>query len=53
MAGELERRWNERLAGVVRLEEEIRSEREKQPAALSDDERVELLALADDLPRLW
>jgi excisionase family DNA binding protein len=53
VAGELERRWNEHLAGVVRLEEEIRSEREKQPATLSDDERVELLALSDDLPRLW
>jgi excisionase family DNA binding protein len=53
VAGELERRWNERLAVVARLEDEIRSVREEQPADLSDDERAALFALADDLPRLW
>jgi excisionase family DNA binding protein len=53
VVGELERRWNERLAAVARLEDEIRCVREEQPAALSDDERAALLALADDLPRLW
>jgi excisionase family DNA binding protein len=53
VAGELERRWNECLAAVARLEDEIRCVREEQPAALSDDERAALLALADDLPRLW
>jgi excisionase family DNA binding protein len=53
VAGELERRWNERLAVMARLEEEIRSARDEEPAAISDDERAELLALADDLPRVW
>jgi len=53
VAGELERRWNDRLAAVARLEDETRRLREEQPAALSDDERTALLALADDLPRLW
>jgi excisionase family DNA binding protein len=53
VAGELERRWNERLAAVARLEEEIQSACNDQPAALRDDERVNLLALADDVPRLW
>jgi excisionase family DNA binding protein len=53
VAGELERRWNECLAAVARIEDEIRSEHAEQPAALSDDERAALLALADDLPRLW
>jgi excisionase family DNA binding protein len=53
VAGELERRWNECLAAVARIEDEIRSERGDQPAAISDDERAALLALADDLPRLW
>jgi excisionase family DNA binding protein len=53
VAGELERRWNECLVVVARIEDEIRSERDDQPAALSDDERATLLALADDLPRLW
>jgi len=53
VAGELERRWNERLATVARLEEEIQSARNEQPAAVCDDERATLLALADDVPRLW
>jgi excisionase family DNA binding protein len=53
VAIELERRWNECLAVVARLEEEIRKARTEQPVALGDDERAALLALADDLPRLW
>ena len=53
VASELERRWNECLAAVVRLEEQIESLRNEQPRALSDDERATLLALADDLPQLW
>src|SRR5690348_6504011 len=53
VAGELEGRWNERLAAVARLEDEIRSVRDDQPAVPSDAERAALLALADDLPRLW
>ena len=53
VAGELERRWNECLAAVARLEEQIRSLQDKQPSALGDDERARLLALADDLPQLW
>jgi DNA invertase Pin-like site-specific DNA recombinase len=40
VAGELERRWNECLAVVARIEDEIRSERDDQPAAFSDDERA-------------
>ena len=53
VASELERRWNECLAAVVRIEDEIRSERDDRPEALCDEERVALLALAEDLPRLW
>jgi hypothetical protein len=53
VAGELERRWNERLAAVARLEEQLQSLRREQPSALGDDERATLLALADDLPQLW
>jgi excisionase family DNA binding protein len=53
VAGELERRWNDCLAVVARIEDEIRSQCDDQPAALSDDEHAMLLALADDLPRLW
>src|ERR1700751_1350971 len=53
VAGELERRWNERLATVARLEEQIQSLQSEQPRALRDDKRATLMALADDLPRLW
>lgn len=54
VVGELERRWNERLSEVARLEEVIRSARETLPATvISAGERAELAALADDLPRAW
>jgi excisionase family DNA binding protein len=53
VASELERRWNVRLAAVARLEEQIRNLQNEQPRALHDNERATLLALADDLPRLW
>src|SRR6202008_4797534 len=49
---ELERRWNERLATVARLEEQIQSLQSEQPRALRDEERATLLALADSLPPL-
>src|SRR5262249_12052930 len=53
VAGELERRWNDRLAAVAQLEDQIRSIGREQPSAVSDDERTMLLALAEDLPALW
>lgn len=53
VAGELERRWNDCLAAVVRLEDQVRSLRSEQPSALSEDERTMLIALADDMPALW
>jgi excisionase family DNA binding protein len=53
VASELERRWNDRLAAVARLEEQIRHLHDEQPRALDDNERATLLALADDLPRVW
>jgi len=53
VAGELERRWNNCLAAVARLEDQIRSLRSEQPSALGDDERMALMALAGDLPALW
>ena len=53
VAGELERRWNERLAAVAQLEEQIQSLQNEPPRALRDDERATLMALADDLPQLW
>jgi excisionase family DNA binding protein len=53
VAGDLERRWNERLAEVARLEEELRLAREKLPAALTESERIEILALGRDVALLW
>jgi excisionase family DNA binding protein len=53
VAGDLERRWNERLREVARLEEEARDARDKQRPVLTEAERAEILALAVELPRLW
>jgi excisionase family DNA binding protein len=53
VAGDLERRWNERLAEVARLEGQVRRFRENLPAALSESERAEILALGTDVARLW
>jgi excisionase family DNA binding protein len=53
VAGDLERRWNERLAEVARLEEEIRLIREDLPAAIAETERAEILALGTDVAHLW
>jgi excisionase family DNA binding protein len=53
VAGDLERRWNDRLAEVARLEDDLRVVRDKQPPALTDSERAEILALGSDLERLW
>lgn len=53
VAGELERRWNERLGDLARLEEEHQTRREAKPPALLASEQAALLALAQDLPRLW
>jgi excisionase family DNA binding protein len=52
-ASDLERRWNERLIEVARLEEELRIAREQQPAAISEAQQAQILELATDLPRVW
>jgi excisionase family DNA binding protein len=53
VAGDLERRWNERLAEVARLEGEIRVARETLPTAITETERTQMLALGTDVARLW
>ena len=54
VVGELERRWNERLMEVARLEAEIQATRAIRPeSTISEAERIELAALAEDLPRTW
>jgi len=53
VAGELERRWNERLASVHALEEQL-AQHDTGPAnALGVEDRERLLALGRDLSRAW
>ena len=49
---ELETLWNEALAKVEHLKQELKQEQPQQ-RPLSEAERQQLFALADDLPRLW
>ncbi len=54
VAGELERRWNERLAVVRQREEAVAALRaSRKHEALGPDERAEYLALGADLERAW
>lgn len=53
VAGSLEQRWNDALTLQSRLEEEVATLSQQQPAALDDEARSALLALAQDLPSLW
>jgi excisionase family DNA binding protein len=53
VAADLERRWNERLAEVTRLEEQVRVIREGLPATITETERAQILALGSDVARLW
>jgi hypothetical protein len=53
VAGDLERRWNDRLADVVRFEDELRVLQESRPWAITDADRAEISALGAELPRLW
>jgi excisionase family DNA binding protein len=53
VAAELERRWNEALKTQAQLEEELVALKREKPHSLGDATKGELLALAQDLPRLW
>ncbi len=53
VAGTLERRWNDAMAVESRLEEEVAALMQQQPCAPSEATKQSLLALANDLPRLW
>ena len=54
VAGELERRWNERLAVVRQREEAVAAlVASRKHEALGPDEREEYLALGADLERAW
>src|SRR5437762_14232625 len=53
VAGELERRWNEALQVVYRLEGEIAALEARKPAPLGEKERRHLLQLGADLELAW
>jgi hypothetical protein len=53
VAGELERRWNEALQVVHRLEGEIAELEAKKPAPLGEKERRHLMQLGADLELAW
>jgi hypothetical protein len=53
VARTLEQRWEEALQEVRRLEEDHARFRRQQPAALTEGEREQIRALAQDLPALW
>lgn len=53
VAGELERRWNDALQAVARIEAEIATMIARRPQPLGELEREQLMALGADLERAW
>jgi excisionase family DNA binding protein len=53
VAGELERRWNEKLGEVRGLEDQIAAVAAHQQPSLSHDERAALMRLGADLEQAW
>jgi excisionase family DNA binding protein len=53
VAAELERRWNEALRAQTRLEQEMAALERQRPQPIDTATQREILALAEDLPRLW
>jgi excisionase family DNA binding protein len=53
IAGELERRWNERLLAARTLEDERDALAAMPDASLGEEDRQRLLALGSDLERAW
>ena len=53
VASTLERRWNESLQELRAAREELQKQRQQQGLELTDQQKSELLALAEDLPKLW
>ena len=53
VAGELERRWNEALQAIARIEGDLAAMIARRPPPLGEPERQQLLALGADLERAW
>ena len=53
VARSLEAQWEDKLRGVEQLEREYENWRRRQRLTLTDEDRDQILALAQDLPRVW
>jgi DNA invertase Pin-like site-specific DNA recombinase len=53
VAATLEQRWNQALEEAQRLKDDYQKYRQQQGLELTAKQQAELLALAEDLPRLW
>ena len=53
VAGELERRWNEKLRDVRSLEDQMAAMAAQQDPSLTHDERAALMRLGADLEQAW
>ena len=53
VAATLEKRWNQALEELQRLKDDYQKHRQQQGFELTGQQKAELLALAEDLPRLW
>jgi hypothetical protein len=53
VARSLKAQWEDKLRAVELLDREYESWRHRQKLELSDDDRDQILALAEDLPRVW
>lgn len=53
VADSLEADWNDRLRLLNEAQERYRQQHDAERAALTEEQRARILALAQDLPRLW
>lgn len=53
VAGTLEKRWNDALAELETAQEELHRLRQQQGLELTEEQKTQLRALAEDLPKLW
>jgi excisionase family DNA binding protein len=53
VAGTLERRWNEALEELATAQAELHRSRQQQGLEVTEEQKAQLRALAEDLPKLW
>jgi DNA invertase Pin-like site-specific DNA recombinase len=53
VASTLERRWNDALEQLKTAQEELHRDRQQRGLELTEEQKAQLRALAEDLPKLW